>query len=81
MSALFFDRIQESPCGAFVMLDREPFGLIHVTPSERLGDAAVLLRQLLKATRQQDADIAESLAGIVQVFQEGLEAGGVGRLD
>ena len=42
--------------------------------------APMILRQVLEATRQQYAEVAESLAGIVEVFQEGVEARGVGRL-
>jgi hypothetical protein len=32
---------QQEEGGAFVMVDGEPFGLLHVPPGERLGDAPV----------------------------------------
>jgi hypothetical protein len=80
LPALFFNRLQEAHRGALVMLDREPFGSIRVTPGERLGDTAVILRQLLEATGQHKAELAKSLVGIVQVFKERVEAGGVGCL-
>ncbi len=72
--------LQQTEGGAFMVLDGVPFSLVHVPSGKRPGDVPVILRQLFEATGQQDADMAESLAGIIEVFQKGVQSRRMGRL-
>ena len=63
-----------------MMLDGVPLSSDHVPSGKRLDNAPVILRQPFEATGQPDANMAESLAGIIEVFQEGVETRRMGRL-